>query len=245
MKDNLPRSGISLKSAPAGSLAALVASATAAPCSVVKAKTRKGLCPAAGLLAALVLFSLQPHTWATDMGPLTNIDGISFEAGNLQEVGGHAVSGRGPAELEGEEPFVRFPVDGGYVDFELTVDPGDQNYLTVKVWGGSGADAERPGSTLLLRDPDTGDAPFTHVGYGPVPRHHPRRGEISRQHMAAPFPGRFFYVTYPIPRAMTDGNSSVQLRLLYKGPEPGLDVYNVYMMPITAVAECSWLTWPS
>ncbi len=104
MKENLARSGISLKSAPAASLAALVASATAALCSVVKAKTRKGLCAAAGLLAALVFFSLQPHTWATDMGPLTNIDGISFEAGNLQEVGGHAVSGRGPAELEGEEP---------------------------------------------------------------------------------------------------------------------------------------------
>ncbi len=180
------------------------------------------------LSIAAALSVMQGRLGAAPADSYGHLEVLAMNRPPLAQVSENIEFGRGPETLDAQEPFIRFLKSEAYVDFELACDPQQQNYFTVKVWGGSGAEAERPGSTLLLRDPDTGDAPFGHVPHGPVPRNHPRRGEISRQHMAAPFPGRFFYVTYPIPRAMTDGNSTVQLRLLYKGPEPGLDVYNVY-----------------
>jgi hypothetical protein len=139
--------------------------------------------------------------------------------------------GAGPKELGLAEPFVRFAKDDQYVDCELACHPAKQNYFTVKVWGSSGSGGYGPGSTLLLRDPETGDAPFVEIARqdGPAdPRKHPRKGEIVRQYEAKAFPGRFYYATYPIPLGMTRASSKVRLRLLYKGPAPGPDVYCVY-----------------
>ena len=140
-------------------------------------------------------------------------------------------SAQGPEELGLAEPFIRFTKDDQYVDFELGCHPEKQNYFTVKVWGSSGSGGYGPGSTLLLRDPEKGDAPFDQISRqdGPEdPRKHPRKGEIVRQYEAKAFPGRFYYATYPIPLKMTRDNSKVRLRLLYKGPAPGPDVYRAY-----------------
>lgn len=139
--------------------------------------------------------------------------------------------GKGPEELGQAEPFIRFTDDDQHVDFELDCQPEKQNYLTVKVWGSSGSDGYRPGSSLLLYDPEKGDAPFEAIARqdGPLkPSHHPRKGEMVRQTEAKAFPGRFYYATHPIPLAMTQARSTVRLRLLYKGRAPGLEVYRVY-----------------
>lgn len=135
--------------------------------------------------------------------------------------------GKGPEELGLAEPFVRFTDDDQHVDFELGCHPERQNYLTVKVWGNSGS----AGSSLLLHDPEKGDAPFDAIARqdGPLnPSHHPRTGEIVRQNEAKAFPGHFYYATHPIPLKMTRANSTVRLRLLCKGRAPGLEVYCVY-----------------
>jgi hypothetical protein len=132
--------------------------------------------------------------------------------------------GKGPEKLGLTEPFIRFTGDDQHVDFELGCHPEKQNYLTVKVWGSSGS----AGSSLVLHDPEHGDAPFDTIARqdGPLkPSHHPRKGEIVRQTEAKAFPGRFYYATHPIPLKMTRARSTVRLRLLYKGPSPGLDVY--------------------
>jgi hypothetical protein len=139
--------------------------------------------------------------------------------------------GAGPQELALAEPFIRFSEDEQHVDFQLGCHPDMQTYFTVKVWGSSGSAGYRPGSSLLLHDPDKGDAPFDPIARqdgAPKPSHHPRKGEIVRQLEAKAFPGRFYYATYPIPREMTRGRSTVRLRLVYKGRAPGLEVYRVY-----------------
>lgn len=139
--------------------------------------------------------------------------------------------GKGPEQLGQAEPFVRFTDDDQHVDFELGCHPERQTYLTVKVWGSSGSAGYRPGSSLVLHDPQNGDAPFDAIARQDGllnPSHHPRKGEIVRQMEAKPFPGRFYYATHPIPLKMTRASSTVHLRLLYKGRAPGLDVYRAY-----------------
>jgi len=139
--------------------------------------------------------------------------------------------GKGPEELGLTAPFVRFTGDDQHLEFELACDPEKQNYFTVKVWGNSGSDGHRPGSSLLLHDPEKGEAPFKAIARqdGALkPNHHPRRGEIVRQTEANAFPGRFYYATHPIPIEMTRKRSAVSLRLLHKGQAPGLEVYRVY-----------------
>lgn len=139
--------------------------------------------------------------------------------------------GTGPQELGLAEPFVRFSEDDQHVDFQLGCHPDKPTYFTVKVWGNSGSAGYRPGSSLLLHDPEKGDAPFDPIARqdgAPNPSHHPRKGEIVRQLEDKAFPGRFYYATYPVPLGMTRGRSTVRLRLVYKGRAPGLEVYRVY-----------------
>jgi hypothetical protein len=139
--------------------------------------------------------------------------------------------GEGPEALGLLEPFIRFSEDDQHVDFQLRCDPEKQTYFSVKVWGSSGSAEQRPGSSLLLQDPEQGDAPFELLARqdGRMnPSHHPRKGEMVRQAEAMAFPGRFYYATHPIPLNMTRGVSSVPLRLVYKGHAPGLEVYRVY-----------------
>ncbi len=179
----------------------------------------------AGLLAAALLTLVAVPGIGVAQAPL--LDQHHF--GNSLPTGGIEL-GAGPQELGLEAPFIRFSKDDQHVDFQLGCHPDQQTYFTVKVWGSSGSGG-RPGSSLLLRDPEQGDAPFDPVARqdGALnPSHHPRTGEIVRQLEAKAFPGRFYYATYPIPLEMTRGRSTVRLRLLYKGGAPGLDVYRVY-----------------
>ena len=180
-------------------------------------------------LAIVTVLALQSITCAANAAPHGQLDLVSMTAPELDHIADNVEHGRGPAELAADEPFVRFTSNEGFVDFQLDCHPEKKNYLTVKIWGGSGSGGD-PGSTLLLHHPDEGDAPFDRdfFPFGYNPRHHPRRGEIYRQNTGNPLPGRFIYATYPIPLQMTRGNQTVRLRLVYEGPEPGPDVYRAY-----------------
>jgi len=178
------------------------------------------------LAAALLAFGALPDPVLAEAPSILD----QYDFGGVQPGFGIQM-GKGPEELGLAEPFVQFTDDDQHVDFELGCDPEKQNYLTVKVWGNSGSAGYRPGSSLLLRDPGKGDAPFDPIARqdGALnPSHHPRVGEIVRQLEAKAFPDRFYYATHPIPLKMTRARSSVRLRILYKGRAPGLDVYRVY-----------------
>ena len=134
-------------------------------------------------------------SWAHDAG-------LIDQTPNILKLGSDVEKGRGPDSLDAEKPFIRFAGKGARARFKLNCHPEKQNYLTVKVWGGSGSS----GSKLTLND----------------------AGLLLHQRTASPFPGRFYYATQSIPRQRTEGKSKVTVTLQAKGGQPGPDVYNVY-----------------
>lgn len=95
-------------------------------------------------------------------------------------------------------------VYGGELSFVMRIDPGRQNYVTVKLWG---SDAPSEPSRLFLY------CDGRQVGYR---NHgdHPVLHEFSEQ---APLPGRFIYVTEMLPLGLTLGRESVALQLVSTG----------------------------
>jgi hypothetical protein len=96
---------------------------------------------------------------------------------------------------------------GGSFTVTMKVDPDQQNYFTAKFWGNDicREDAE---SRLCLFIEDL------QVGY----RH---LGDIDSldimQHKIPRYPGRFFYKTVPLPRHITKGKTSVEIRVEGQG----------------------------
>ena len=93
------------------------------------------------------------------------------------------------------------PSTNAVLTFNLACDPAAQNYLTVKLWGGDAKVA-----IIYLYDPARGYEQSDYNGQS-VP-------EVDIQEDATPMaPGRFVYVTMPIPIASTQGKQTVSLTL--------------------------------
>jgi hypothetical protein len=109
--------------------------------------------------------------------------------------------------------------EGGSVIFTVKVDPARPNYATVKFWGADAA----PGMLILFCE-------GKQIGY----RH---LGDIDVLDIGSrepAFPGRFVYVTTPLPGAMTHGKSSVQLEIRSTGPIWGYGAtFDKYQKPMT------------
>lgn len=87
---------------------------------------------------------------------------------------------------------------GGWLRFEMDVDPGRQNYFTVRCWGG---EADESMAILFIEGKQVGyrhlgDYDLLHFGNG-----------------GCPCPGRFYYVTLPLPLEYTKGKRRVSLEL--------------------------------
>jgi hypothetical protein len=94
--------------------------------------------------------------------------------------------------------------EGGTVSFTLKVDPEQQNYLTVKLWGsdkGAGL-----GRLVLFAD-------GLQVGY----RHEGDYDVLNQADDEAECPGRFLYQTLPLPPALTQGKSLIHLKIISLG----------------------------
>ncbi len=93
------------------------------------------------------------------------------------------------------------PAGNAVLTFTMACDPTLQNYLTVKLWGGD----TTPG-VIYLYDATRGYALTNYEGQS-VP-------ELDDQDSTTPMsPGRFVYVTMPIPLASTQGKQTVTLTL--------------------------------
>ena len=122
---------------------------------------------------------------------------------------------RGPSQVEeGNELSFRFTKDEASVDFKLDCNPDQRNYVTVKVWGSSGS---KDGQLLL-----------GHKKGVDLTKKHAPEGVLTWQRIKNPLPGRFYYATRPLPKSLTDGQSTVKVTLGYKGSSPGPQVYNIY-----------------
>jgi hypothetical protein len=93
--------------------------------------------------------------------------------------------------------------EGGRVSFTLAIDPAQQNYTTVKLWGSDTA------KNILLLFCEGKQIGYRHLGDIDVL-------DIGGEEAA--FPGRFFYTTVPLPLAMTRGKTNLNLEIRSSGP---------------------------
>ena len=98
-----------------------------------------------------------------------------------------------------------FAWQGGSLEWTAKTDPVRENYVTVKLWGSDkGHDAGR----LVIF------ANGLQLGY----RHESDYDMLNTCEDEAQAPGRFVYVTLPLPPALTKGKTSVDLKILSLGP---------------------------
>jgi hypothetical protein len=121
--------------------------------------------------------------------------------------------------------------DGGWISFAMNVDPQEQNYVTVKLWG---SDKGQGAGRLLLY------ANGLQVGY----RHEGDYDVLNQCDEEGEAPGRFFYETVPLPISLTRGKTELTLKIAALGSmwpygtnfaqyqknlaEPSRGIYRVY-----------------
>lgn len=129
------------------------------------------------------------------------IDEVIF--GNSSSESAHSVVAEDTwSETGGLGETCRHIGSDGSITFTLSCAPDRRNYITVKLWGSQTLGS---GQELYLYN-DTGDRIGNYQAAWP---------EIARwgRPSQSPFPGRFVYSTYMIPRELTDGKTKVTLKL--------------------------------
>lgn len=97
------------------------------------------------------------------------------------------------------------PWEGGTLEWTMKIDPEAQNYVTVKLWG---SDQGQASGRLVLF------ANGLQVGY-----RNQEDYDILNQCDEEPLaPGRFVYVTLPLPPKLTLGKTSLDLKIVSLGP---------------------------
>lgn len=105
-------------------------------------------------------------------------------------------------------------VNGGDMTVTMAVDPVKRNYFSVKLWGGDDTDDDI--GRLYLYIPINGVN--LQVGY----RHEGDYMPLSVAASKPPLPGRFFYSTTLLPLSMTQGKTSLTLKIVSTGRLYGL-----------------------
>ena len=113
--------------------------------------------------------------------------------------------------------------EGGRVSFTLAVDPSQQNYATVKLWGSNTT------KNILLLFCEGKQIGYRHLGDIDVL-------DIGGEEAA--FPRRFFYTTVPLPSAMTRGRTNLNLEIHSSGPIWGYGTaFAQYQKPMTELTR--------
>ena len=158
------------------------------------------------ILAALLL-GVSCATFVTD----AQLDTVAF--GDADSERGHGFKTERSESIRGGlgQPARRLLAggpnfwEGGSLEWSMKVDPQKQNYLTVKLWG---SDKGHLNGRLILF------AEGLQVGY----RHESDHDLLNQLDDDALAPGRFIYVTVPLPPKLTEGETSVNLKITATGP---------------------------
>ena len=112
------------------------------------------------------------------------------------------------------------PWAGGKAAFLMKVDPKEQNYFTVRLWG-----SETGNNNHLILYCDGKQIGYFHLG----------DIEIMDSASDLPaYPGRFFYNTSPLPLGLTRGKSQLQCEIRSIGPIWGYgQTFDKYQKPMT------------
>jgi hypothetical protein len=92
---------------------------------------------------------------------------------------------------------------GGELNFTMKVDPANQNYFTIKLWG---SDSSDDGSLILNCD-----------GFEIGKRHGNSAADLFVNHGGPWFPNRFWYRTVFLPLKLTQGKQTVEIKLRSSG----------------------------
>lgn len=111
-------------------------------------------------------------------------------------------------------PLSTVDVNGGNMTFTMTVDPAQRNYFSVKFWGND--DTDQGKGRLYLYVPISG------VNYQVGYRHEGDYTPLNQVAGASPLPNRFFYSTTMLPLWMTQGKTSLTLKIQSAGELYGL-----------------------
>ncbi|HEY0076579.1 MAG TPA: hypothetical protein VGB77_20990 [Abditibacteriaceae bacterium] len=156
------------------------------------------------LLCALAgAFSLAGTAQSQMLDTLKFGDGASETAHQIVAVNSDVISG---GLSESARRFLpNNPADwqGGKVSFVMKVDPQKENYFTVKFWGNE-INANR--MALLVDGKMIG---YRHIG-------DIDQLDFGTEH--APYKGRFYYNTFPLPLSSTRGKTQINCDILSSGP---------------------------
>lgn len=111
-------------------------------------------------------------------------------------------------------PLATVDIYGGSLSFTMNVDPVRRNYVTVKLWGADDGDI-RMGRLYLY-------VPVGGVDYQVGYRHEGDYAPLNVTGGRPPLPGRFFYSTTLLPLSMTQGKTSITLKIVSAGRLYGL-----------------------
>jgi len=132
-------------------------------------------------------------------------DGVSEQSHGLNAVKSESFRGGLQQPARKLLPGGSHPWEGGTLEWTMKVDPTAQNYFTVKVWG---SDKGLASGRLFLF------ANGLQVGYR-VESDYDVLSQCDEEPLA---PGRFVYVTLPLPPKLTQGKSSIDLKIVSLGP---------------------------
>jgi hypothetical protein len=105
-------------------------------------------------------------------------------------------------------------VNGGDMTVTMAVDPVKRNYFSLKLWGGDDIDDDIGRLYLYI--------PVNGVNYQVGYRHEGDYMPLSVAASKPPLPGRFFYSTTLLPLSMTQGKTSLTLKIVSTGRIYGL-----------------------
>lgn len=132
-------------------------------------------------------------------------DAASEQSHGLTQAGSEVIHGGLGEPARRLLPLSPVSHNGGSITFTLKVDPQQQNYVTVKLWG-SDRGADR-GRLILYLD-------GLQVGY----RHEGDHDVLNQCDDEAIFQGRFLYQTVALPPMLTQGRTEVTLKIAGLGP---------------------------
>ena len=111
-------------------------------------------------------------------------------------------------------PLDPVDINGGSLSVTMTVDPLRRNYVTVRFWGGDDT-SDQMGRIYLY-------VPINGTDYQVGFRHEGDYMPLSVAASKPPLPGRFFYSTTLLPLWMTQGKTSLTIKLVSTGRLYGL-----------------------
>jgi hypothetical protein len=176
-----------------------------------------------GIIAALLVVTLVAATRAGE--PIGNVDMLVFGSADSEQA--HSLKTDHSEITKGalDEPARKLlpgggePWEGGRASLTMKVDPQKQTYLTARFWG------DELDKNLLLLFCEGKQVGYRHLGDIDIlalPDEEPR------------YNGRFYYVTTPLPPAMTKGKSEVHLEIRATGPIWGYgNNFDQYQKPMT------------